>query len=143
MPSASKRKPARRPAKEAGKLRKLAAELRKFALSFPGAHEEYPWDERVVKAANNKVFVFLGDPYLVNGVLHCTVKLPRSRRDALKLPFAKPCGYGLGKHGWVTARIESNHRVSAVKIFKQWIDESYRAVAGWSPGTVLLRSYPN
>ena len=36
-----------------------AAELRACALSFPGAHEEFPWGERVAKVGK-KVFVFLG-----------------------------------------------------------------------------------
>ena len=30
-----------------------------LALSYPGAHEEFPWGERVVKV-KGKVFVFLG-----------------------------------------------------------------------------------
>ena len=33
--------------------------LRIFALGLPGAYEEFPWGESVVKV-NKKVFVFLG-----------------------------------------------------------------------------------
>ncbi|MBA3709787.1 MAG: hypothetical protein H0W83_13320, partial [Planctomycetes bacterium] len=36
-----------------------AKALRAFALAFPGAYEDFPWGERVVKVAK-KVFVFLG-----------------------------------------------------------------------------------
>lgn len=33
--------------------------LRDFALDYPGAHEDFPWGERVVKV-KGKVFLFLG-----------------------------------------------------------------------------------
>ena len=116
------------PAPRPTKLRKLAAELRKYATSFDGAREDYPWGERVVKGANGKVFAFLGDPYMLDGRLSFTVKLPRSRRDVLKNPFAKPCGYGLGKHGWVTIRIAPGERCPTIKAMRAWIKESHAAV---------------
>ncbi len=110
-------------------LRKIAAQLRKVATSFPGAHEDYPWGERVVKGPNDKVFVFLGDPYMLDGQLSFTVKLPRSGREVLKMPFAKPCGYGLGKHGWVTIRIDSDDRdVPPIGVMSAWVEESFAAV---------------
>ena len=128
MPAPSRtRRAARRPAPRA-RLRKLAAELRKFALSFSGAREDYPWGERVVKASNGKVFVFLGDPYMVDGMMGLTVKLPSSRRDVLKLPIARPCGYGLGKHGWVTIRFGPRDRAPTLNALKKWVRESYAAV---------------
>ena len=42
--------------------------------------------------------------------------------------FAEPTGYGLGKAGWVSARFEPGDDVP-VDLLKQWIDESYAAVA--------------
>ena len=115
------------------KLRKLAAALRTFATSFDGAREDYPWGERVVKGPNGKVFVFLGDPYMVDGRLCLTVKLPASRREVLKLPFAKPCGYGLGKHGWVTLRLGPADAVPRLIELRAWIRESYDAVNASPP----------
>jgi len=47
-------------------------ELRRFALGFPGAHEDFPWGESVVKVGK-KVFVFLGRS---GGGLGLSVKLP-------------------------------------------------------------------
>ena len=41
------------------KTKKTEAALRAFALRFPGAREEFPWGERVVKVGK-KVFVFMG-----------------------------------------------------------------------------------
>jgi predicted DNA-binding protein (MmcQ/YjbR family) len=97
--------------------------LRAFALGYPGAHEEFPWGERVVKV-KGKVFVFLGreEP------LGISVKLPQSRLMALALPFASPTGYGLGKAGWVTAQFGPREK-PPIDVLKAWIDESYRAVA--------------
>jgi predicted DNA-binding protein (MmcQ/YjbR family) len=100
------------------------AVLRKYALTFPEAYEEFPWGERVIKV-NKKIFVFLhGDA----NSLRVTTKLPRSYGAALLAPFAKPTGYGLGKSGWVTATFASRD-LPPYDILKSWIDESYRAVA--------------
>ena len=97
--------------------------LRAFALGYPGAHEEFPWGERVVKV-KGKVFVFLGR----DEPLGISVKLPQSRLMALGLPFASPTGYGLGKAGWVTAQFGPREK-PPMDVLKAWIDESYRAVA--------------
>jgi predicted DNA-binding protein (MmcQ/YjbR family) len=104
-------------------IQKLGDTLRDYAMSFPGATEDFPWGERVVKV-NKKVFVFLGK----GEEFGFSVKLPESLEDALALPYTEPTPYGLGKHGWVTARIDAKTNFS-VKMFKEWIEESYRAVA--------------
>ena len=101
------------------------AALRSHALSYPEAHEDFPWGERVVKV-RGKVFVFLGRPQ--DGGLSLSVKLPGSASFALGLPFASPTGYGLGKSGWVTARFGPREK-PPVELLRHWIDESYRAVA--------------
>ena len=101
------------------------AALRKHALSYPEAHEDFPWGERVIKV-RGKVFLFLGRPE--DGGLALSVKLPGSASLALGLPFASPTGYGLGKSGWVTARFGEREK-PPVELLKRWIDESYRAVA--------------
>jgi len=99
--------------------------LRAHALSYPEAREDFPWGERVVKV-RGKVFVFLGRPEA--GGLGLSVKLPGSATLALDLPFASPTGYGLGKSGWVTARFGPRQK-PPLDLLRQWIDESYRAVA--------------
>jgi predicted DNA-binding protein (MmcQ/YjbR family) len=98
--------------------------LRKFALSYPEAREEFPWGERVVKV-RGKVFVFLGCP---GDGLHMSVKLPESGVLALTLPFTSPTGYGLARSGWVTARFGGRDK-PPVEVLRAWIDESFRAVA--------------
>jgi predicted DNA-binding protein (MmcQ/YjbR family) len=101
-----------------------AAVLRAFALAYPGAHEEFPWGERVIKV-KGKVFVFLGRD---GGGLGLSVKLPTSRLMALGLPFTAPTGYGLGKAGWVSAQFGPRDK-PPMAVLKAWIDESYRAIA--------------
>ncbi len=98
--------------------------LRAFALGFPEAHEDFPWGERVVKV-RKKVFVFMGHP---GGGLTLSVKLPESQTVALMLPFTEPTGYGLGNSGWITARFSEAERPPE-DMLREWIEESYRAVA--------------
>lgn len=107
------------------------AALREYALGFPGAVEEFPWGECVVKV-KGKIFVFLGTP-TDGGPMGLSVKLPSSAGAALDLPFTKPTGYGLGKAGWISARFEPRDDVP-VPLLMAWIEESYRAIA---PKTLL------
>jgi predicted DNA-binding protein (MmcQ/YjbR family) len=95
-----------------------------FALGFPGAYEDHPWEEDVAKV-NKKVFVFLGladssDPGI-------TVKLRESHEQALSIPAATPTGYGLGRWGWVS--IDLRAATVSLDVLKDWVEESYRLVA--------------
>lgn len=99
-------------------------QLLQAALRYPDAHEDHPWGETVVKV-KGKVFVFIGAS---DGRLGVTTKLPRTGPAALGLPFTEPCGYGLGKSGWVTARFDAGEDIP-VDLLVSWLDESYRAVA--------------
>jgi len=114
------------------KAKQVEKKLREIALAYPGAREEFPWGERVVKVGK-KVFVFMGMPDA--GGLGLSVKLPSSGTMALMFPFATPTGYGLGKSGWVSARFEAGE-APPVELLRAWIDESYRAVA---PKTMVAR----
>ena len=82
--------------------RELGEALLRFGLSLPGAREDHPWGELVLKAGA-KVFVFLGKP---GDALRFSVKLPRSGERLLDQDWAEPTGYGLGKSGWLTLSIE-------------------------------------
>ena len=98
--------------------------LHAFALGYPGAHEEFPWGERVIKV-KGKVFVFLGRDEKGLGL---SVKLPQSHLMALGLPFVSPTGYGLGKSGWVSVQFGPREK-PPMDLMRAWIDESYRALA--------------
>ena len=100
-------------------------ELRAFGLAYPGAHRKSPWPGHDDLAVNNKTFAYLsseGEPFSMS------LKLPYTKHEALKLPFAKPTGYGLGKSGWVTLGPLAGQTPS-LDLLKSWIDESYRAQA--------------
>ena len=103
---------------------KLELALRDFGLAYPEATEDFPWEHRALKV-RNKAFVFLGTN---DKGLFVSVKLPESHLMAVDLPFAGPTGYGLGKHGWVSAQFGKGDAVP-VGLIEDWIDESYRAVA--------------
>lgn len=116
-------------------FRSLETRLRKAALRYPEAKEEYPWGDRVMKV-RGRIFVFVG---VHEKKLHVTTKLPQSRDAALGLPFASPTGYNLGKSGWVSSRFEHGEDVPEALLL-EWIDESYRAIA--PKGLVKLLDAP-
>jgi predicted DNA-binding protein (MmcQ/YjbR family) len=107
-------------------LESIELDLRDFAMSFPEATEDFPWGHRAIKV-KKKVFLFLGGEKKEKE-LSLSVKLPSSRDMALDLPFAEPTGYGLGKSGWVSASFTKIGDVP-VDLLKEWIKESYRAIA--------------
>lgn len=105
-------------------LSALEKGLREFALAFPETDEAFPWGERSLRV-RGKAFVFMR---LEKDELSFSVKLPKSRRQALALPFVAPTHYGLGKHGWVTVRVNKSDR-NLESQFRDWIAESFSAVA--------------
>jgi predicted DNA-binding protein (MmcQ/YjbR family) len=101
------------------------ARLREFALGFPGAYEDFPWNECVVKAGR-KVFVFLG-PQGRSPRPAITVKLDESHGHALAIEGAEPTGYGLGASGWVTVPVSAPG--ATLDVLRDLVEESYRIVA--------------
>jgi predicted DNA-binding protein (MmcQ/YjbR family) len=106
------------------RLTRAEASLREHALAYPETKADFPWGHLAVKV-KGKVFLFMN---LEKGVLSLSVKLPLSGSTALAFPFASPTGYGLGKSGWVSAGFAARDDVP-VDMLKEWVDESYRAVA--------------
>ena len=99
--------------------------LRAFGLSYPAVETKSPWAGHDDLAVNGKTFAYLGtagEPFSIS------LKLPFTGEEALKLPFAKPTGYGLGKSGWVTFE-PAPAEMPSLDSLKSWIDESYRAQA--------------
>jgi len=105
-------------------LRKIEAEIRKFALAYPQTREDFPWGHSAFKV-KEKAFVFMGGE---KDEVSFSMKLPQSRDIAVDLPFTEPTGYGLGKSGWVTVTVRKDTKIT-LDLIKAWIDESFRAVA--------------
>lgn len=108
-------------------LLRAEAALRKAALAYPEAYEEFPWGHSAIKV-KGKVFLFLSNGKNPDGSFNLSLKLPVSGKVALSLPFASPTEYGLGKSGWVTARFFGKDKVPT-DMLVEWLDESYRAIA--------------
>ncbi|MET7904910.1 MmcQ/YjbR family DNA-binding protein [Streptomyces sp. NPDC005336] len=101
--------------------------VRDFALGLPGAYEDFPWGDCVIKV-NKKIFVFLGEGEgdRPPGV---TVKLgdEKAHAHAMSAPGAVPTGYGLGRAGWVS--IPLGEGAPGADLLCDWVEESYRTVA--------------
>ena len=96
----------------------------RFALAFPDAWQDMPWDGDVVAKVAKKIFVFFG----TGDVPSVGVKLPESAEQALLSDAVTPMGYGLGKWGWVVVDLTAKGAPQQ-GVIEDWIEESYRAVA--------------
>jgi len=119
--------PSRSRAWAKARTRRAETALRRFALSFPEAREEFPWGHSAFKV-RGKVFLFMSSEEKDGSGLSLSVKLPTSRAVALMLPFAEPTGYGLGRSGWVSASFPQG-KEPPLPLLCEWITESYRAIA--------------
>ena len=111
------------------KLDAKAAEtaLIDYAMTFPGAWKDHPWEHTVVKVGK-KIFVFFGGDAAPADTLSVTVKLPVSSEMALTLPWVEKAGHGLWKAGWVRAEQRTGDDVD-LETLRGWIVQSYHAVA--------------
>ena len=98
--------------------------LREHGLGFPEATEDFPWGHRGLKV-RGKLFAIMGAD---ERGFFLTVKLPRSKDEALLLPGAAPTGYGLGRSGWVSLSFGPEVEPPMERL-RAWMAESYAAVA--------------
>jgi len=105
-------------------LTRAASALRKLALAYPQSREDHPWGHSAFKV-KGKTFLFL---FHEKAFLSLSLKLPESSKSALRLPFASPTTYGLGKSGWVTAKFKGQDEVP-LEMIEEWVAESFRAIA--------------
>jgi len=105
-------------------LRQAEAALRRLAIAYPEATEDFPWGHRAIKV-KGKAFLFMS---LEKDRFSLSAKIPDSATEALLFPFAQPTGYGLGKSGWVTATFHEADTVP-IELLAGWIDESYHHIA--------------
>jgi predicted DNA-binding protein (MmcQ/YjbR family) len=106
------------------KIEKVSKRIRAFASSFPETREDHPWGHSAFKV-KSKTFLFLSAD---DEGLGLSLKLDSSHGVALQLPFTEPTGYGLGQHGWVSARFAARDRIP-IDLLEEWIRESFRAIA--------------
>ena len=111
--------------------RALRKRLLDYALGLPEAYIDHPWGEDVAKVGK-KVFVFFGTGH---GNFGMGVKLPESAPLALAQDGVSPSGYGLGDSGWVN--VNFGEASLPYDMLRDWIKESYRAVAPKKVGAKL------
>ena len=109
---------------EMKRLEPFERTLRDTGMGYPETTEDFPWGHRTLKV-KGKAFVFFA---LSTEGFSLSVKLPHSNGAALMMPFVQPTGYGLGRSGWVTALFGARD-TPPVEMLRQWLLESYRAVA--------------
>jgi predicted DNA-binding protein (MmcQ/YjbR family) len=107
--------------------KKIRSTIRKFALSLPGAYEEFPWEESVAKV-NKKVFVFMGVEDPKQYPLGMTVKIPQLADLVTSLEACELAGYGLGKAGWISVKFAADD-CPDLDTLKEWVEDSYRLIA--------------
>jgi predicted DNA-binding protein (MmcQ/YjbR family) len=107
--------------------KKARAKLREYALSLPGAFEDFPWEESVAKV-NKKVFCFLGRDDPKQHPLGMTVKIPQLADLVTSLEACALAGYGLGKSGWVNVAFAAPD-CPDLDTLREWVEESYRLIA--------------
>ncbi|MBO0656409.1 MmcQ/YjbR family DNA-binding protein [Streptomyces triculaminicus] len=100
--------------------------VRDFALSLPGAVEEFPWGDDAVVKVNKKIFVFLGSEGDTESPgISVKLKDEEAHGHALAVPGAAPTAYGLGRHGWVSVPLAG----APAGLLCDWVEESYRVIA--------------
>jgi predicted DNA-binding protein (MmcQ/YjbR family) len=84
------------------------------------------WDGEPTFRVRGKVFVFAAPDGTSVGV-----KLPREEAEALVASdeAVTPMGYGLGRHGWVNARLTAGVDEDRWQLVTEWVRTSYALVA--------------
>jgi predicted DNA-binding protein (MmcQ/YjbR family) len=84
------------------------------------------WADEPTFRVNNKNFVFFDQT-----AERLTVKLPKDEAAAVIATDhdAEPCGYGLGRHGWVTVGAAAGADDDRWQQVEEWVRTSYTLVA--------------
>ena len=93
------------------------------------------WDGEPTFRIRKKNFVFTN-----REATTLTVKLPKDEAEAVVAsdPAAEPCGYGLGRHGWVSIDLGRRPTKARWDEVREWIRTSYTMVAPKALGHEVL-----
>lgn len=103
--------------------------LRRFAQSFAGAREEFPFgpESAVAKAPNGKMFAIVSEG--ADGARVSLKLTPVEAEEALTIPFVRPAPY-LARYHWVMATVSNE---AEFEITCLWIARSFELVAAGKP----------
>lgn len=84
------------------------------------------WDGEPTFRVGKKNFVFTNREATI-----LTVRLPKDEAEAVigSDPAAEPCGYGLGRHGWVSVNLGTRPTTARWREVREWVRTSYTLVA--------------
>jgi predicted DNA-binding protein (MmcQ/YjbR family) len=84
------------------------------------------WGDEPTFRVNGKNFIFCDAT-----AQRLTVKLPKDEAAAVVATDgdAEPCGYGLGRHGWVTVGVAVDADQDRWQQVEEWVRTSYTLVA--------------
>jgi len=93
------------------------------------------WDGEPTFRVNGKNFVFSAPD-----ASSLTVKLPHDEAAAVVSSdaAATPCGYGLGRHGWITVTVPARASAARWRQLEEWIRTSYTLVAPKRLARIIL-----
>ena len=93
------------------------------------------WGDEPTFRVRGKNFVFTDQP-----ASSLTVKLPKDEAAAVVAtePGAKPTGYGLGRHGWVSVEVGEGADDARWQQVEEWVRTSYTLVAPKSLAKIVL-----
>jgi predicted DNA-binding protein (MmcQ/YjbR family) len=111
--------------------------LERIALRLPEAErvDIEAWDGEPTFRVRGKNFVFTD-----KAAQGLSVKLPMEEAAAVVAtePGAKPTGYGLGRHGWVSVQVGEDAGPSRWQQVEEWVRTSYTLVAPKALAKIVL-----
>jgi len=111
--------------------------LERIALRLPEAErvDIEAWDGEPTFRVRGKNFVFTD-----KAAQGLSVKLPMEEALAVVAtdPGAKPTGYGLGRHGWVSIQVGDSVGPARWRQVEEWVRTSYTLVAPKSLARIVL-----
>jgi predicted DNA-binding protein (MmcQ/YjbR family) len=93
------------------------------------------WGDEPTFRVRGKNFIFTDQT--ASGL---SVKLPKDEAEAVVATdaLAKPTGYGLGQHGWVSVEVGKGAAASRWKQIEEWVRTSYTLVAPKSLARIVI-----
>ena len=93
------------------------------------------WGDHPTFRVRGKNFVFSD-----HGATSLSVKLPKEEAAAVIAsdPVVEPCGYGLGRHGWISFTLDEGAGPERWRVVVEWVRTSYTLVAPKRLARVVL-----
>jgi predicted DNA-binding protein (MmcQ/YjbR family) len=104
------------------------ARLEKIAAALPEAErvDIAEWGDHPTFRVRGKNFIFCD-----GAARNLSVKLTKEEAGAVVAtdPAVEPCGYGLGRHGWISFSVGPRAGAARWREIEEWIRTSYTLVA--------------